>query len=63
MTKEEALKQFAQLGAVWFGNSKQHFIMAGTGDHDWSPPASGVMSGWNHGVRQGFPTFICVREK
>ena len=25
MTKEEALKQFAQLGAVWFSNSKQHF--------------------------------------
>ena len=25
MTKEEALKQFAALGAAWFGNSKQHF--------------------------------------
>lgn len=28
MTKEEALKQFAQLGAVWFGNSKQHFAFS-----------------------------------
>ena len=25
MTKEEALQRFAYLGAVWFGNSKQHF--------------------------------------
>ena len=24
MTKEEALKGFAYMGAVWFGNSKQH---------------------------------------
>ena len=28
MTKEEALKQFAYLGAVWFGNSKQHFAFS-----------------------------------
>lgn len=28
MTKEEALKQFANLGAVWFGNSKQHFAFS-----------------------------------
>lgn len=28
MTKEEALKKFAQLGAVWFGNSKQHYAFA-----------------------------------
>ena len=28
MTKEEALKQFAELGAVWFGNSKQHFAFS-----------------------------------
>jgi hypothetical protein len=28
MTKEEALKQFAQLGAIWFGNSKQHFAFS-----------------------------------
>ena len=28
MTKEEALKQFAQAGAVWFGNSKQHFAFS-----------------------------------
>jgi hypothetical protein len=27
MTKEEAMKQFAYLGAVWFGNSKQHFAL------------------------------------
>jgi len=26
MTKEEALKQFAELGAVWFGNSKQPIL-------------------------------------
>ena len=28
MTKEEALKQFAYMGAVWFGNSKQHFAFS-----------------------------------
>lgn len=28
MTKEEALKEFAQMGAVWFGNSKQHFAFS-----------------------------------
>ena len=28
MTKEEALKNFAMLGAVWFGNSKQHFAFS-----------------------------------
>ena len=28
MTKEEALKQFAALGAAWFGNSKQHFAFS-----------------------------------
>ena len=28
MTKEEALKGFAYLGAVWFGNSKQHFAFS-----------------------------------
>ena len=28
MTKEEALKQFAMAGAVWFGNSKQHFAFS-----------------------------------
>ena len=28
MTKEEALKKFAYLGAVWFGNSKQHFAFS-----------------------------------
>ena len=28
MTKEEALKQFAMLGAAWFGNSKQHFAFS-----------------------------------
>lgn len=28
MTKEEALKQFAELGAAWFGNSKQHFAFS-----------------------------------
>ena len=28
MTKEEAMKQFAYLGAVWFGNSKQHFAFS-----------------------------------
>ena len=28
MTKEEALKGFAYMGAVWFGNSKQHFAFS-----------------------------------
>ena len=28
MTKEEAMKQFAMLGATWFGNSKQHFAFS-----------------------------------
>ena len=28
MTKEEALKGLAYLGAVWFGNSKQHFAFS-----------------------------------
>ena len=28
MTKKEALKQFAMAGAVWFGNSKQHFAFS-----------------------------------
>ena len=28
MTKEEALKQFTELGAAWFGNSKQHFAFS-----------------------------------
>lgn len=28
MTKEEALKKLAYLGAVWFGNSKQHFAFS-----------------------------------
>ena len=28
MTKEEALKGFALLGAAWFGNSKQHFAFS-----------------------------------
>lgn len=28
MTKEEALKNFAMLGAAWFGNSKQHFAFS-----------------------------------
>ena len=37
MTKEEALKQFAQLGAVWFGNSKQHFAFS----------AYDRLQGWN----------------
>jgi len=41
MTKEETLKQFAELGAAWFGNSKQHFAFSaykimGTGH--WSIP-------------------------
>ncbi len=37
MTKEEALKKFAYLGAVWFGNSKQHFAFSAY-DH---------LNGWN----------------
>ena len=31
MTKEEALKSFAYMGAVWFGNSKQHLRTHGLG--------------------------------
>ncbi len=37
MTKEEALKGFAYLGAVWFGNSKQHYAFS----------AYCKMQGWN----------------
>ena len=37
MTKEEAMKQFAYLGAVWFGNSKQHFAFS----------AYDRLNGWN----------------
>ena len=37
MTKEEALKQFAMLGAAWFGNSKQHFAFS----------AYDRLNGWN----------------
>ena len=37
MTKEEALKQFAMLGAAWFGNSKQHFAFS----------AYDRLQGWN----------------
>ena len=37
MTKEEALKQFAMAGAVWFGNSKQHFAFS----------AYDRLQGWN----------------
>ena len=37
MTKEEALKGFAYMGAVWFGNSKQHFAFS----------AYCRMQGWN----------------
>ena len=37
MTKEEALKKFACLGAVWFGNSKQHFAFS----------AYNRLNGWN----------------
>ncbi len=37
MTKKEALKQFAMSGAVWFGNSKQHFAFS----------AYCRMQGWN----------------
>ena len=28
MTREEALKAFAYMGATWFGNSKQHFAFS-----------------------------------
>ena len=28
MDKQEALKAFAYMGAVWFGNSKQHFAFS-----------------------------------
>ena len=37
MTKKEALKNFAMLGAGWFGNSKQHFAFS----------AYCRMQGWN----------------
>ena len=37
MTKNEALKAFAYLGAVWFGNSKQHFAFS----------AYDRLNGWN----------------
>ncbi len=37
MTKDEALKAFAYLGAVWFGNSKQHFAFS----------AYDRLNGWN----------------
>jgi bacterioferritin (cytochrome b1) len=37
MTKEDALKGFAYMGAVWFGNSKQHFAFS----------AYDRMQGWN----------------
>lgn len=37
MTKEETLKAFAYLGAVWFGNSKQHFAFS----------AYDRLQGWN----------------
>jgi len=37
MTKEEALKGLAYLGAVWFGNSKQHFAFS----------AYDRLNGWN----------------
>lgn len=37
MTKEEALKGLAYAGAVWFGNSKQHFAFA----------AYDKLNGWN----------------
>ena len=37
MTKEEALKQFAYLGAAWFSNSKQHFAFS----------AYDRLNGWN----------------
>ena len=45
MTKEEALKQFAQLGAIWFGNSKQHFAFSAY-DH---------LNGWN---KLGYENFL-----
>ena len=37
MTKEEALKGLAMAGAVWFGNSKQHFAFS----------AYDRLNGWN----------------
>lgn len=37
MTKEEALKHFAEFGAAWFGNSKQHFAFS----------AYDRLNGWN----------------
>ena len=37
MSKEEALKGLAYLGAVWFGNSKQHFAFS----------AYDRLNGWN----------------
>ena len=37
MTKEEALKGLAYAGAVWFGNSKQHFAFS----------AYDRLNGWN----------------
>ena len=37
MTKKEALKNFAMLGAAWFGNSKQHFAFS----------AYDRLQGWN----------------
>lgn len=37
MTKDEALKQFAMAGAVWFGNSKQHYAFS----------AYDRLQGWN----------------
>lgn len=37
MTKKEALKGFAYMGATWFGNSKQHFAFS----------AYCRMQGWN----------------
>ena len=37
MTKEEALKSLALAGAVWFGNSKQHFAFS----------AYDRLNGWN----------------
>ena len=37
MNKEEALKGLAYLGAVWFGNSKQHFTFS----------AYDRLNGWN----------------
>ena len=37
MTKEDAMKQFAMLGAAWFGNSKQHVAFS----------AYDRLQGWN----------------